>query len=393
LMKAIGFKLFLLGSLIVASSLLPAAVSVGYPVVYPAPAGEQFQSRAYYPVPLSQRHYSWRPMAREAAYYPPAAEFYRGYRFRPLHEPMRQKYWGGARFVGYPSPRHYRQPPMWPDNRFGVTPHIAHDPGFRVGFRPAPAYRMQPPRGLYPALAARERYYAGGYRFRPLPDGDFNHAPRILPPAAVIPVPSHYVYRPLRQQRGAQPNRMAVTSGADVEVTARQAKQRWPGVRPQRVYAPVGADKRGLQREMRFPPKRQQLAVSQYTFRPGGDRARVAFKPMPQHDVYDGTPRLTSTARALQRRSSMSSYPMFPGYSGLPKRAEYQRFSGAADGRWSVGGGAVRSSLAQQSPRKMDWYDGKADAVGAWYEPAMNHSWPRVSQVGWDEPLSVVPRD
>jgi hypothetical protein len=244
------------------------------------------------------------------------------------------------------------------------------------GYSDSGAWRPATPvdyRG-FPAKAAGSQY-----RFRPMDRQRRAAAPmKWTYRPSRIDIPNHYVYRPLRVKHNRNATDQRISNAPRVPGTYdygfKPRDSRYHGYRPFR--APSYDAYRYHDRNQRYAAERStgrytgQPMARRYSYLRDYSASRYAgrmpsggyvFRPLdrPGRDAY--------RYRGQPRRYSANPYPV-PGYQHRVPGWDY---------RYAMQQPIQRPNMPNRYG--VDWYDGRGDGEGAWYQLAGQQEWPRVS--------------
>jgi hypothetical protein len=208
---------------------------------------------------------------------------------------------------------------------------------------------------------------------------------------ANITIPDHYVYRPLDPVKRVKPRSYANTIPSAYPATPNYGY---------RAYYPM----RNMQssRVARQMPYRAQSAP-RYVYGDGhysGHKFRAdprlyqaqayrrpiqAINPMPGY-AYNRWPAQPRFRPARQVQMPQPGYAYLPAnrYPAMPQsypvvvapRSYYPTATPQGYPSWQ----ASSEPRVSSTPNQVDWYDGRSDGEGAWYQLAQQQNWPEVSQ-------------
>ncbi|MBL3527390.1 MAG: hypothetical protein JMN27_07370 [gamma proteobacterium endosymbiont of Lamellibrachia anaximandri] len=367
-MNSKGLRFFSLGALFLLA--LPGASAWAF---YPSSAGYQaaptaWQAGRYAPqwgqVSRQQQYQQgryrpdWNRQAgffggyeRVRAYPQMPANYYQGYRFRPLRQANTPRMAFGGPVPGYPFPANQWRPPHQPYQGRGFAPsvYVNHQPRYAGQYvvNPAPVryahqYRPQVAYNQRPVPAPVN---VAGYRFRPLQEAYRPNNPQ-LPRMAFQPPRAPMGYRPQVRQHMPQPRFRPMNISPEQRDHRMMAQRILPAATPQ--YRPAVNKRATVTAKSTVPRKLDRYQPYQrYAFRPVNSAAGQPGARMPvlpnrrieppvlrsRYPQRDYTRSISTGRQAFNRNPYPSSFQEWrephAGNTGVSGRANVTRYPGA----------------------------------------------------------------
>lgn len=394
LKKAKRFHVFCLGLLM----LIPlSSATAGFTGVVDYPARVQFPGVGHQTFHYAPAPYEWtnrrnwnhiQPAPGQMGFLPAPQAQYRGYQFRTMQ--------GNYRNIPAFPPRatssrfaSYRWRPINPRQSGIYRDRVYQRPAWRAmpGFRTGPRYVSRP--WASSPFWQPESHQGRGFQFRPMPYTESGTIANQVYRPTEITIPAHYVFRPITPTLRHRPVTNEIgygvqNTGLDRSGVLRErytSPEMGLGQRLSYQRAAAGFDKFSLQpkaplkqvqsndfqipihyryAQMRYPRERINTSAYRHQIQRFPERRAVFRYPV---QLYPSLP-----AGQIQKSIAQGFMP--------PPVTRYNAYS------W------LQPSLAhiRNGP---NWYDGRADRDGAWYNIDQRDGWLLASRSEWRVPASL----